>query len=127
MTTAASSGGEIDGYAVPITKVLSVVDDLESGVKSSSYSYGAPAFLGVGLGQTGTTVAGVYQGTPAAQAGITAGDKITKVDGTSVTTSTALHKLVAGHSVGDKVSVTWTDSSGSSHTASVTLIAGPIA
>jgi S1-C subfamily serine protease len=127
MTTAASSGGEINGYAVPITKVLSVVDDLESGVTSSSYRYGAPAFLGVGLSQTGTTVAGVYQGTPAAQAGIAAGDKITEVDGTSVSSSTALHKLVAGHSVGDKVSVTWTDSSGSSHTATVTLIAGPIA
>ena len=65
MTTAASSGSsDVVGYAVPIAKVLSIADDLESGVAKARYDYGYPAFLGVGLGETGTTVQGVYQGTP---------------------------------------------------------------
>ena len=83
MTTAASSGSsDVVGYAVPIAKVLRIADDLENGVTGARYDYGCPAFLGVGLGQTGTTVQGVYQGTPAADAGIVAGDRITAVDGT---------------------------------------------
>ena len=67
MTTAASSGSaDVVGYAVPIAKVLQVAGDLEGGVTSSRYDYGYPAFLGIGLGQTGTTVQGVYRSTPAA-------------------------------------------------------------
>ena len=60
MTTAASSGGDVTGYAIPIAKVLRIADDLDSGVTSSRYAYGRPAFLGVALGDTSTTVAGVY-------------------------------------------------------------------
>ena len=128
MTTAASSGSaDVVGYSVPIAKVLRVAGDLESGVTSTRYEYGYPAFLGVGLGSTGTTVRGVYQSTPAAGAGIAAGDTITAVDGTSVSTSTALRKAVAAHSPGDQVSVNWTDTAGTSHTATVTLAQGPVA
>jgi S1-C subfamily serine protease len=128
MTTAASSGSpDVVGYAVPIAKVLKVAGDLEGGVTSTRYDYGYPAFLGVGLGRTGTTVQGVYKSTPAAGAGIAAGDTITAVDGTTVSTSAALRQAVAAHSPGDQVTVTWTDTTGSSHTATVTLAQGPVA
>ena len=40
MTTAASSGGDVVGYAIPIAKVLRIADDLRSGVTSSRYDYG---------------------------------------------------------------------------------------
>jgi S1-C subfamily serine protease len=126
MTTAASSGGDVVGYAVPIAKVLRIVDDLDSGVAGSRYDYGSPAFLGVGLAQTGTAVQGVYAGTPAAKAGIDAGDRITGIGSTKVSTSAALRKAVAAHSPGDAVSVTWTDAQGTSHTRTVTLVAGPV-
>ena len=126
MTTAASSGtSDIVGYAVPIGKVLHVADELEAGVSSSRYEYGYPAFLGVGL-DNGTTVAGVYDGTPAAKAGIVAGDKITKVGSTSVTTRAQLRAAVASYSPGDTVSVTWTAADGASHTAMITMIKGPV-
>ena len=126
MTTAASSGtSDVVGYAIPIAKVLGIADDLENGVTSASYDYGRPAFLGVGLG-SGTTVEGVYDGTPAADAGIAAGDSITRVGGIAVTTQTQLRAAVASHSPGDTVSVTWTDSSGTSHTESLTLAKGPV-
>ncbi len=127
MTTAASSGSaDVVGYAVPIAKVLRVADDLESGVTSSRYDYGYPAFLGIGLGDTSSTVQGVYPSTPAAQAGIEAGDTVTAIDGTSVSTSAALRTAVAAHSPGDRISVTWTDTNGTSHTATVTLVQGPV-
>ena len=128
MTTAASSGtSDVVGYAVPISKVLTVADDLENNVAAAKYDYGRPAFLGVGLGQSGTTVQGVYQGTPAAKAGIVAGDRITAIDGTAVSDATKLHDLVAAHSPGESVSVTWAGNAGQSHTATVTLVQGPVA
>ena len=127
MTTAASSGSaDVVGYAVPIAKVLRVADDLEGGVTSSRYVYGSPAFLGIGLGDTSSTVQGVYPSTPAAGAGIAAGDTVTAIDGTQVSTSAALRTAVAAHSPGDRVSVTWADTNGTSHTATVTLVQGPV-
>lgn len=127
MTTAASSGSaDVVGYAVPIAKVLRIAGDLESGVTSSKYAYGSPAFLGIGLAETGTTVQGVYEGTPAAKAGISAGDRITAVGSTKVTTSAQLHTAIGKRSPGDQVSIAWTDPAGASHTATVTLGTGPV-
>ena len=127
MTTAASSGNsDVVGYAVPIAKVLRIVDDLDSGVAKARYDYSAPAFLGVALDDTATTVQGVYKSTPAAKAGIEQGDQITAIGSTEVSTSAQLRRAVAALSPGDEVAVTWTDSSGASHTETVTLAEGPI-
>jgi S1-C subfamily serine protease len=127
MTTAASSGQDVVGYAVPISKVVGIADDLESGVTSSRYAYGRPAFLGVALAGTSTRVQGAYPGTPAADAGIRTGDSITSVGSTHVSTAKELRAAVASHSPGDSMTVTWTDSTGSSHGATVTLGTGPVA
>jgi S1-C subfamily serine protease len=128
MTTAASSGSsDVVGYAVPIAKVLRIAGDLESGVAKARYDYGYPAFLGIALGQTSTSVQGVFKSTPAAEAGIAAGDTVTAIDGTPVSTSTELRSAVSVHSPGESVSVTWTDASGASHTRSLTLVDGPVA
>jgi S1-C subfamily serine protease len=127
MTTAATSNtDDPDGYAIPISKVLQVAGDLTDGVTNADYVYGQPAFLGIGLG-SGTAVQGAYDGTPAADAGIGAGDQITSVGDIAVDTATQLRAAIASHSPGDDVSVTWTDSSGSSHTETITLANGPVA
>jgi S1-C subfamily serine protease len=126
MTTAASSGtSDIVGYAIPIATVLRIADDLESGVTNSAYSYGYPAFLGIGLG-SGTTVGQVYDGTGAAEAGLVAGDTITSIDGTATATTAKLRAVVAAHQPGDKVNVTWTDQGGTRHTGTLTLGQGPV-
>ena len=65
-------------------------------------------------------------GTPAADAGITAGSTITAIGGTSVSSQPEIATALAGHSPGDTVKVTWTDSSGSKHSADVTLAASPV-
>jgi S1-C subfamily serine protease len=128
MTTAASSGSrDVVGYAIPIAKVTSIAGDLENGTQNTRYEYGSPAFLGLGLSGNGTRVVQVYPSTPAARAGVTAGDTITRIGTTRVRTETQLRNAVRTFSPGDSVRISWTDASGTSHVASVTLIAGPIA
>ncbi|MCW2849826.1 MAG: serine protease [Marmoricola sp.] len=127
MTTAASSGSsDIVGYAVPIAKVLTITHAIEDGTTSTGYTYGYPAFLGIAL-STGTTLQGVYDGTPANDAGMAAGDQITSVGGIRTTTAIQLRSAIAAHSPGDDVKVTWTGASGTSHGATVTLAKGPVA
>jgi S1-C subfamily serine protease len=128
MTTAASSGpSDVVGFAIPIDKVLRVAGDLESGTQNTRYEYGSPAFLGLGLDGRDTRVGAVYPSTPAARAGVTAGDTITRVGSTRVRTSGQLRNAVRAFSPGDRVRIAWTDPAGTPHIASVTLTAGPIA
>ncbi|AZT99425.1 septum formation initiator [Brevibacterium linens] len=75
----------------------------------------------------GAVVAGVYEDTPAAEAGLTAGDTITKIGSTQVTDGNSLSEAIAEHKPGDTVSVTWTGTDGQTHTAEVTLTEGPAA
>ena len=130
MTTAASTGsGEtssIVGYAVPVATVLRIADDLEQGVADPAYTYGRPAFLGVGLDATGTTLAGVYDDTPASRAGLAQGDTITSVDGTAVSDADTLSDAIADHDPGDSVRITWTTTSGATRSATVDLAEGPV-
>ena len=52
---------------------------------------------------------------------------VTALDGKSVSTGTDITKILVGHHPGDKVSISWTDTSGQSHTATLTLGTGPAA
>jgi S1-C subfamily serine protease len=133
MVTAASSGStDVTGYAIPIKTALTIAKQIENGVASANVTIGYPAFLGVQISSTTTTttgvpVAGAIAGTPAATLGIVAGDTITAVNGTAVTTADSLSAIISAHKVGDRVTVTWTDAAGTSHTATATLAAGPAA
>lgn len=139
ITTAASSGSsDITGFAIPIDDALDVATQIIAGQDSDTITLGYPAFLGVQLasgtstvpgagaatGSTGAgaTVAGVVDGTPAAGAGLAAGDTITAVDGTAVADADALSAALAP---GDQVTLTWTTTDGTAQTATVTLVAGP--
>jgi S1-C subfamily serine protease len=74
---------------------------------------------------SGASIAGVVADSPAARAGLAADDTITMLGGTSISSADDLSQAISQHKVGDSVAVGWTDSSGQSHTATVTLIAGP--
>lgn len=82
------------------------------------------AFLGVetsaASGSQGASVASVVSGGPADQAGLKAGDVITAVDGTTVSSPSALAQQIQSHQPGDQVTITYTRS-GSSAQASVKL------
>jgi S1-C subfamily serine protease len=133
MATAASSGSaDVTGYAIPITTAKRIAEQILSGTASGTVTIGLPAFLGVQVSSTagatgGVAVAGTVAGSGAAAAGLVAGDTITSLDGTAVTTSAQLTELIGKHAVGDRVVVGYTTSDGTAHTATVTLTAGPAA
>lgn len=131
VTTAASSGtADITGYAIPIATAAKVADQIVAGDDTSEITIGLPAFLGVSIsrdesGTSGAVIGQILDGTPAASTGLAAGDTITKVDGTTISSGSALSKAIATHAVGDRITITYTDTSGDSHTATVTLTEGP--
>jgi S1-C subfamily serine protease len=131
MNTAASqsqTGATGSAYAIPIDNALSIADKIEAGQASSTIHIGLPGFLGVGVGDAngaGVAVTSVVPDGPADQAGIEPGSVITAINGTSVTSPTALKSALSGHKAKSKVKVSWTDDTGVSHSATVTLVAGP--
>ncbi|MCJ1703014.1 MULTISPECIES: trypsin-like peptidase domain-containing protein [unclassified Rathayibacter] len=143
--TAASSGtADITGFAIPISKALDIVATIEAGADTSTVAIGYPAFLGVSLPSSttagtasgavsgasaaaGAVIAGVIEGTPAAAAGLVAGDVVTAVDGTAVTSGDALSADLAQREPGESVTLTWTTAAGTSQSATVTLVEGPVA
>jgi S1-C subfamily serine protease len=141
--TAASSGREINGYAVPIQRALGIVQQIRSGKESATVRVGPAPFLGVELSDasssefgypgaaleepSGATVEGIVSGTAAAQAGLEAGDQITALGGYAITTAEDVAPLVADHDPGDRIKIVWIDQVGSQHSATVTLGASPVA
>src|SRR5437763_5951631 len=153
--TAASSQGsaltssENQGFAVPINQALATAKAIEAGHGSSVVHVGPAAFLGAeistsgsqgssrGLGSgdggfgsssssaSGAPLAGVVSGGPAAQAGLSAGDVITSLNGTTIDSPSTLSSTMVQYHPGDKVQLGWVDSSGQSHTSTVTLASGP--
>jgi S1-C subfamily serine protease len=73
----------------------------------------------------GALVERVASGSPAAAAGIGAGDLITSFAGKRVTSPTSLRKLVLQASPGKAVRVTWVDAVTGNESATVRLVAGP--
>ena len=133
-TAASSNTSQPDGYAIPIATALSIAHEIEAGHASSTIAVGARAFLGIGLSDqsgssaaSGAEVAQVFNGTPAADAGLAAGAVITDVDGTTISSNEDLSTALAQHKPGDRVNITWVDQSGVSQSASVTLTSGPAA
>lgn len=86
---------------------------------------GSGTFGGNGSSIAGADVSGVVTGAPAQKAGLGAGDVITSFGAQTVSSSADLTKLMVPYHPGDKVSIGWVDSSGQSHTATVTLASGP--
>ena len=74
---------------------------------------------------TGALVNGVVCGTPAAQAGLFAGDVITSADGYAVTSPRSLTAILGRFRPGSQVALAWIAPDGSLHTAVVRLAAGP--
>ena len=138
MDTAASGGGgggrlqaaTTVGFAIPIAHALDIARQIETGPTSASIHIGLPGFLGVAVSSNvsataGAPVTGVQPGSPAASAGLVAGDTITSLNGQPVTTPDALSTLTRSHRPGEKVAIGWVDQAGARHRATVTLASGP--
>ena len=156
MDTAASSGTQFQtqsgqtaeqAYTIPINEATSIARQIEAGTTSANVHIGATAFLGVetqpasqgsgsgfggfggsqGSSATGVTISGTLSGSPAANAGLTAGDTITSVGGQSVSTAQDIAHVLVKYHPGDSISIGWVDQSGQSQTTNVTLASGPAA
>jgi S1-C subfamily serine protease len=139
--TAASTGygyvdDTTDAYAIPINRAMTIAHQIESGTSSATVHIGGTAFLGVavqqsqGFGGFGDASAGgeiveVVPNSPAAKAGLVAGDVITSIAGRTVTSSTTIANVLLTKKPGNTVSFTYVDQFGSSHRATVVLASGP--
>jgi S1-C subfamily serine protease len=140
MTTAASAGGSFQfadaqassGYAIPISKAITIAKQITSGKASTRVHIGATAFLGVSLSaasdgysdQSGVTVEGVVAGGPAAKAELAQGDIITSLDGHTVNSPTTVRSYVLSKKPGQKISVNYLGEAGT-YTTTLTLGSGP--
>jgi S1-C subfamily serine protease len=123
-------GGQVgggQGYAIPINQAASIASQIEAGNSSSTVHIGATAFLGIGAGDAvnGAGITGVLPGGAAAQAGLTAGDTITSLDGQAVTGGQSLTDVLLTEQPGATVQVHYLAGNGTQHAASVRLASGP--
>ncbi len=140
-------------YSIPINEAVAIAKQIEAGTSSADVHIGATGFLGLEIGSSsqspfgggfggsgsgsgsgsgntsgsGVTIEGTVSGSPAASAGLTDGDQITAVGGHSVATGEDIAKALVPYHPGDSISLSWVDTSGQSHTATVTLATGPAA
>ena len=140
-------------YAIPIDRALAIAKQIVAGKASAtthigpsvllgvdvetaqeeSYGYGNGFGYGYGSGygdnssapSTGAIIAQVIGDTPAARAGLSAGDVITAVGSTKVTTPTTLTNALLRYSPNANVNVTYVDANGTTQHTSVKLATGP--
>ena len=130
-TLGVTSAGQGDvaqglGFAIPSNTVKNIAQRIMKGGGSSGQQASNRPYLGVRVqlvtprlssyynlvdpnGQllnTGELVTEVLQGTPAAKAGLQAGDVIVGVDNQQIDSQTTLGDVLANHNAGDKVTMT---------------------
>src|SRR5579875_3378785 len=156
MDTAASQTFQFEtqgaqAYSIPINEAVTISKQIEAGNGSTTVHIGPTAFIGVqvtpassaGSGfpfgnifgspggsapvSSGAAIVQVEPGTPAAQAGLTAGDVIVSFGGQSVTSPSQLTNLLIQYHPNQQVQIGWVDSSGQHHSATIQLATGPVA
>ena len=117
-----SGGSDGVGFAVPSDTIRSIAAQLISSGKAEH------AFLGVVLrdasSSNGAAIIQVRSATPAAKAGLKAGDVITALGGKSISTASQLRAAINARRPGDSVSLTYRRG-GQSHTVTVKLASRP--
>jgi S1-C subfamily serine protease len=136
-----------NAFAIPISVATNVGNQILDSQSATGVHLGPTAFLGIEIGQSssgapgsgfgsgsgnapapgsGVQIAGVVNGSPAAKAGLAAGDVITSVDGHPAASQNALQRVMVNDvTPGQSVTVGYTTASGQQHSASVTLASGP--
>ena len=114
-----SDGNVGIGFAIPIDLAARSAAAIAQGRQVQTGYLGVSA-ADPGGNQDGALVQEVVSGSPAAKAGLQAGDLVTAVDGQAVQNSGEMVARIRGHKPGDKVTIT-VDRNGSQTTISATL------
>jgi putative serine protease PepD len=114
-----SGGNDGVGFAIPSSTVKSIVTQiLEDG--SVQHAYLGVSVTAAADGTPGAQLADVRSGTPAAEAGLQAGDVLTAVDGDAVSSAAALQSAIDAKKPGDRVILDYLRD-GAHRTVTVTL------
>lgn len=104
------------GFAIPISTAKPIIDELISTGKSTTAQGAYLGITGVDVSEkesqaynfpVGAYITQVTENSAAANAGLSQGDIITKIDDTKVTTFTELKSVISGHRAGDVVTLTY--------------------
>jgi S1-C subfamily serine protease len=122
INTAIDGQGQNIGFAIAIDKAKPIVERLRTGQSAAATPR---AYLGVTSqlsvdGSPGATVVDVGAGTPAAGAGLQAGDVIVALDNTPINDPDDLSEAIGAKKPGDRVTVTY-NRAGARRTAQVNL------
>jgi S1-C subfamily serine protease len=105
------------GFAIPAASVEALISELEKGGQSGN----AGGYLGVDITTltpalrqqygftptSGAVILSVVSGSPASKAGLVQGDVIVNINGTNITSSDDLQKVVQDAKAGQSVSITY--------------------
>lgn len=142
MDTAGSQGGPsfgfqgasgTQGFSIPINTAKQIADSIAAKSDSGNIVLGSHGpLIGVDVedvqgvsGASEVQVQGVVSGSPAAKAGIAAGDVITSVNGAAVGSTAGLSQDLFVMRPGQTIRLGWDDASGQQHVSSITLTEGP--
>ncbi len=124
INTAGYSDAQNVGFAISVATIKALLADLKAGKEIKASPVG---FIGINVAQTpyGLTVTTVQDGTPAADVGIQAGDVITQVGDTKISTQGQLQTALRAAPPGSVTKIT-VDRNGTAITFDVTLAERPI-
>jgi S1-C subfamily serine protease len=131
------SSAHTQAFAIPINEAVALAQQIDAHQASATIHIGATGLLGVGVESaqqasasgitagSGAVVEQALPGDPAARAGITSGDVIVAAGGHQVSSPSGLQAALERFHPGNSVSITWTNQSGQTQSASVILANGP--
>jgi S1-C subfamily serine protease len=131
------SSAHTQAFAIPINEAVALAQQIDANQASATIHIGATGLLGVGVESaqqasasgitagSGAVVEQALPGDPAARAGITSGDVIVAAGGHQVSSPSGLQAALERFHPGNRVSITWTNQSGQTQSASVILANGP--
>ena len=127
VTAGSTTSGFHRGFAIPLEAALALARKIEGGKSSAVVHVGPTAFLGVELDNSsgGATIHRVLPHQAAEAAGLVAGDVITSLSGTSISSPSDVRRVVLRLVPGKSVSIGWTDKNNTPQTGTITPGSGP--